>query len=118
MPTYDYKCEDCNHEFEQSHGFNVQPAPCEKCESKNLKIVVNQAPMAFIKGEPTTLGQMAESNTKNMGRYEIEDKRRHQKEGKMKPEKEWWQKSGDATKADISKMTKTQKANYIRKGKK
>ena len=116
MPTYDYKCEDCNHEFEQVHGFNAQPAPCEKCKSKHLKIVINQAPMAFVKGEPTTLGQIAESNTKNMGRYELEDKRAYQEAGKQKPKKEWWQKSGDATKGEINKMSKAQKAKYIRDG--
>ena len=118
MPAYDYECQDCSHEFEQSHGFNDMPSPCEKCSGGNVEIIVNQAPCAFVKGEPTTLGQLAESNTKNMGTYETEDKRRHQEEGKVKQKKEWWQKSGDATKVEISKMTKTQKANYIKKGQK
>ena len=115
MPTYDYLCNDCGSEFERVHGFGKTPEPCE-CGSSNIKIVINQAPAAFVKGEPTTLGQLAEANTKNMGRYELEDKRAYQEAGKQKPKKEWWQKSGNASSADINKMSKAQKAKYIRDG--
>jgi|TARA_R100000406_G_scaffold94968_1_gene88043 putative FmdB family regulatory protein len=115
MPTYDYLCNDCGCEFERIHGFGKTPDPCE-CGSSNIKIVINQAPAAFVKGEPTTLGQLAEANTKNMGRYELEDKRAYQEAGKQKPKKEWWQKSGNASSADINKMSKAQKAKYIRDG--
>jgi hypothetical protein len=51
-----------------------------------------------------------------MGRYELEDKRAYQEAGKQKPKKEWWQKSGNASSADINKMSKAQKAKYIRDG--
>ena len=115
MPTYDYLCNDCGCEFERIHGFGKTPDPCE-CGSSNIKIVINQAPAAFVKGEPTTLGQLAEANTKNMGRYELEDKRAYQEAGKQKPKKEWWQKSGNASSADRNKMSKAQKAKYIRDG--
>ena len=118
MPTYDYQCNDCGHEFEQIHGFNRQPSPCEKCEGKNLRIVVNQAPLAFVKGEPKTLGQLAESNTKNMGKYELEDKREYQNAEKKEKQKDWWEKSGDAGRGDINKMTAKQKAAYIKGEKK
>ena len=117
MPTYDYLCNACGHEFEQSHGFGKTPEPCS-CGSKDIKIVINQPPAAFVKGEPTTLGQLAESNTKNMGRYELEDRRAYQNEGKQKPKKDWWQKSGSASKDEIGKMSKSQKAKYIKDGKK
>jgi hypothetical protein len=55
-----------------------------------------------------------------MGRYELEDKRAQQEKGNLKKNKpkDWWQKSGDATKADINKMSKTQKAKYIKEGEK
>ena len=69
MPTYDYECNDCGCEFEQFHRFSEDPSPCGSCGSSNIKTVINQAPMGFVKGEPTTLGQLAENNTKNMGRY-------------------------------------------------
>lgn len=119
MPTYDYLCNDCGHEFEQSHGFGKTPEPCS-CGSSDIKIVINQAPVVFVKGEAKTLGQLAETNTKNMGRYELEDHRAKQEKGNLKKQKqkEWWQKSGDATKTDINNMSKTQKAKYIKEGKK
>mgnify|MGYP003656204632 CR=1 FL=1 len=118
MPTYDYECQDCSHEFEQFHGFNDTPSPCEKCNSENVEIVVNQAPVGFVKGEPTTLGQLAESNTKNMGRYELEAKRAKQEKGNLKNKepKEWWRKSGNASQKEIGKMSKAQKAKYIQGG--
>ncbi len=120
MPTYDYFCNDCGCEFEQFHGFNKQPSPCEDCGSSNIKVVINQAPMCFVKGEPTTLGQLAEVNTKNMGSYELSEKRAKQEEGNLKKQKpkNWVEKSGDATQSEINKMSKAQKAKYIKDGKK
>tara|TARA_Y100001938_G_scaffold140278_1_gene208254 strand:- start:1864 stop:2226 length:363 start_codon:yes stop_codon:yes gene_type:complete len=120
MPTYDYLCNECGCEFEQAHGFHDEPSPCESCGSPDIKKVINQAPMAFVKGEATTLGHLAERNTSKMGRYELGDRRGQQQEAdqKTKKPKEWWQKSGDATKKDISKMSDKQKSDYIFKGKK
>ena len=117
MPTYDYLCNDCNCEFEQSHGFNKTPEPC-KCGSSDIKIVINQPPEAFVKGEPKTLGQLAEANTKNMGRYELDDHRAKQEKGNLKKQKpkDWWEKSGNANKSEINKMSAKQKAKYIRDG--
>ena len=55
-----------------------------------------------------------------MGKYELDDKRAKQEKGNLKKKKEkgWVEKSGSATKAEINKMTKKQKANYIRDGNK
>lgn len=34
MPTYDYVCTICNHEFEAFHGINAEPVKnCPKCGS-------------------------------------------------------------------------------------
>ena len=110
MPTYDYLCNECGCEFEQAHGFHDEPSPCESCGSPDIKKVINQAPMGFVKGGVTTLGHLAERNTSKMGRYELGDKRGQQED--------WWQKSGDATKKEISKMSDKQKSDYIFKGKK
>ena len=117
MPTYDYRCQDCENEFENFHRFNDAPSPCEKCGSENLERLFNEAPMVFTKGDPTTLGQLAESNTKGMGKYELEDKREYQNAEKKKKEKDWWKKSGSANRNEINKMTKKQKAKYIKDGK-
>ena len=37
---------------------------------------------------------------------------------KKEQKKDWWEKAGDASKSDINKMSKSQKAKYIRDGKK
>ena len=120
MPDYDYECQDCSHEFEQFHGFSDTPSPCEKCNSKNVEIVVNKAPVGFVKGEPKTLGQLAESNTKNMGRYELDNHKEKQEKGNLKKQKpkDWWEKSGDANKSEINKMSTKQRARYVKDGKK
>ena len=120
MPTYDYLCNECGCEFEQAHGFHDEPSPCESCGSPDIKKVINQAPMGFVKGGVTTLGHLAERNTSKMGRYELGDKRGQQEEAnqKTKKPKDRWQKSGDATKKEISKMSDKQKSDYIFKGKK
>ena len=83
-----------------------------------IKIVINQPPIGFVKGEAKTLGQLAEKNTKKMGRYELDDRRAYQNAEKKEKKKDWWEKSGDASKSDINKMSKSQKAKYIRDGKK
>jgi|TARA_Y100000996_G_C22318721_1_gene559378 putative FmdB family regulatory protein len=120
MPTYDYLCNECGCEFEQSHGFGKKPSPCESCGSSDIKIVINQVPMAFVKGEAKTLGQLADRNTSKMGSYELSEKRAKQEEGNLKKQKskDWWQKSGSANSSDINKMSTSQKAKYIKDGKK
>ena len=84
MPTYDYLCNECGCEFEQAHGFHDEPSPCESCGSPDIKKVINQAPMGFVKGGVTTLGHLAERNTSKMGRYELGDKRGQQEEANQK----------------------------------
>ena len=82
MPTYDYSCRSCGKVFEQTHGFNDSPSPCV-CGSSDLSIIIHP-PTVFVKGEATTIGQLSERNTKQMGRYELEDKRREQNKGNNK----------------------------------
>ena len=98
MPTYEYQCENCNHNYEIE---KLMSDPHEKREA-------------------STLGHLADRNTSKMGKYELGDKRGKQEEASKKTEKpkEWWQKGGGATKKDISKMSDKQKSDYIFKGKK
>tara|TARA_R100001244_G_scaffold48965_1_gene43497 strand:- start:2519 stop:2878 length:360 start_codon:yes stop_codon:yes gene_type:complete len=119
MPTYEYQCKKCDHNFEIVKAFgDPHKKKCPDCGKYSLYQVINP-PTIFVKGEPTTLGQLSERNTAKMGKYELDDKRDWQKKGnQLGITKNWVEESGDATKSEISKMTKTQKANYIRKGKK
>ena len=120
MPTYEYQCEECDHNFEIVKMISdPHESMCPKCKKLTLYQVISPSTV-FIKGEATTVGQLADRNTKKMGKYELGDKRGRQEEGNLKNKKEkgWVEKSGSATKAEINKMTKKQKANYIRDGKK
>jgi len=118
MPTYEYQCDDCGSTFEQVRRFNEEPLPC-KCGSNKLTQIIH-APMVFVKGEATTLGQLADRNTSKMGRYELDSKREQQEKGNLKDKKEknWVQKSGDASVKDINKMSDSKKQRYIRDGRK
>ncbi|MAF25016.1 hypothetical protein CL634_05510 [bacterium] len=116
MPTYEYICRSCGKNFDQSRKLNKPPSPCA-CGSVDLAQVYHP-PTIFVKGEPTTLGQLSEKNTNNMGKYELQDKRKEQSEGKKKKEAPWYTESGAASASEINKMTPQQKASYIKKGKK
>ncbi|MCB9456625.1 MAG: zinc ribbon domain-containing protein [Anaerolineaceae bacterium] len=55
MPLYDYRCEDCDHEFVARHGFEEAPPPCPNCQSAALKRLIKRAP-AQAKGVLTLAG--------------------------------------------------------------
>lgn len=120
MPTYEYQCENCNHNYEiEKLMSDPHEKQCPECKKMTLYQVYSP-PMVFVKGEASTLGHLADRNTSKMGKYELGDKRGKQEEASKKTEKpkEWWQKGGGATKKDISKMSDKQKSDYIFKGKK
>ena len=68
-------------------------------------------PTLIINGHYTTLGQLAESNTKKMGHYELEEKQRQDSEEFRKAKKE-----ARKSQRAINKMTKEQKKKYILEG--
>ena len=90
---------------------------CPECKGTELQQVFDNPPLVFVKGEITTLGQLAEKNTTKMGRSELEDKRAQHAKGNLKQER-WQDKAGNATPKEIQKMTSQQKNKYIREGKK
>ena len=47
MPTYDYECSQCEHNFERKQRFDEEPvATCPKCEGKARR-VINSVPIIF-----------------------------------------------------------------------
>jgi len=42
MPTYVYKCRDCEHRFEQTHGFHDDPVQiCPECGGQVQRVIGN-----------------------------------------------------------------------------
>lgn len=109
MPTYDYECSECAHQDEIFQKFSEAPlSVCTSCGASSFRRVILQPPLAFIKGEARTVGQLADRNLKKMGRYELEDRQRADNTEERKEAKE-----SSALRQRINKMTPAQKKKYI-----
>ena len=82
MPTYDYGCNHCGFLWKDvTQSINDTPKKkCPKCSKMTLDRILFGGIHVFTRGEATTLGQLAEQNTKKMGHYELQDKRAKTKE--------------------------------------
>lgn len=81
MPTYEYKCNECQHHLEIKQSFSDAPlVDCPKCKLPELERIISGGLASFISKDPTTIGQLAERNTAKMGHYELQEKRQFQKE--------------------------------------
>ncbi len=88
---FDYECQnaDCQFSFEVEQTLKARRLrKCKVCGKTTLERVILEAPLGFVQGEPTTVGQLAERNTKSMGVYGIEEARRQQREAKIASRKE------------------------------
>ena len=51
MPTYDYACQGCDHQFEQFQSIKDEPlVQCPKCKKKKLKRLVGSGAGLIFKG--------------------------------------------------------------------
>lgn len=112
MAIYEYKCKACEHFFEEEVSIKKykRKKKCPSCGKHKLKRILS-APDISVRQESTTLGQLAESNAKKMGRYELEEKQRQDNKelGKLKRDTRKTQK-------EINNMTSNQKKKYILEG--
>jgi len=112
MPTYDYECSECGHLEEMFQKFSEKEVnTCPECASSTYGRVILHAPFSFVKGEPTTVQQLADRNTQKMGHYELQDRRKADNMDVHKKNKE-----ANAIRNKINKMTPQQKRNYIENG--
>lgn len=82
MPTYEYQCDKCSHNFDKVQSFKDKPLKkCPACKKLALKKVIH-AP--YYIPEVKTLGGVAEKNTREMGKYRLEDKRKSQEDNANK----------------------------------
>jgi len=48
MPTYVYKCEDCEHSFEARQSFSDEPlTECPSCDTGSVRRVINSVGVVF-----------------------------------------------------------------------
>lgn len=140
MPTYDYACSECKFEFETVHGMKDEDflKTCPECFEDTLKIVYYTPPDGFVKGDPKTLGLLADRNRSAMSHQQYEDKIRQDKEdykAKIQARKEMmplipgetrpdpssfetpiWRPGTTKPNMKLANLTKQQTENYIVKG--
>mgnify|MGYP006410052985 CR=1 FL=1 len=112
MPLYDYECRKCVYYTEIWQGMMDDPIQkCPNCgENALVKVIINP-PAAIVRGEAKTIGQLADKNTRKMGKYELED--RQQKDNVAQK-----QEVSDKRKLHqkINSMSEAQKLKWIRGG--
>lgn len=114
MPLYDFECEPCAYYTEISQSmFSPSLLECPICGQETLKKVFLNPPHISVRGEVTTIGQMADRNTEKMGKYEREDKTKKDKNGKGLTKE---QKEKRKQHQKITAMTPQQKIKWIKEG--
>ena len=85
MPTYDYGCNHCGFLW-QDVIQSINDAPkkkCPKCSKMTLDRILFGGIHVFTRGEATTLGQLAEHNTKKWDIMSCRTRERKQKKKRM-----------------------------------
>jgi putative FmdB family regulatory protein len=54
MPNYNYRCRNCELEFESFHGMKEKSSPCPDCESEDLKKIIKTVSFKVVGGTETT----------------------------------------------------------------
>lgn len=133
MPTYEYKCEACDHGFEivESITIHKERIKCPKCKKKKLNPVFS-VPYAIIKGsDRESLGSFAERNTKRLGKELVAKKEESKSEKRNRPlpsgmeslptptkkKKVWWRKD-DKIDTSLANLSPEKKQKFIATGEK
>ena len=98
MPTYDYKCEACNHEWELFQSMNDSPVKrCPKCKKQKAKRLLGLGAGLIFKGtgfyetdyKKKTGGESKESTSKsNSGNSDKGSSSKPEKKKESKPKKD------------------------------
>jgi putative FmdB family regulatory protein len=106
--TYDYSCNCCGFYWaDVTQSINDDPKKnCPKCKHDTLERVLFP-PLVFVRGEPTTLGQLAELNSKKFGKYGLAEREESVDRSKKRAKQEF---------DSLNKMTPKQKQEWIENG--
>jgi len=113
MPKYDYGCNCCGFSWEDiQQSINDPPKKkCPRCKKMTLERVIFGGVEPFVRGDATTLGQLAERNSKKMGKSGVEEReaiKQEQVNQGLKSHREEIKRVG--------KMSDTQKERFIDNG--
>ena len=112
MPLYDFECEPCAYYTEIRQSFDGPSCiKCPQCGKQTLKKVFINPPSIMVRGEPSTIGHLADRNTSKMGKYELEDKNAANNIHQDKTNR----KKRDINRR-INSMTQSQKLKWIKEG--
>jgi putative FmdB family regulatory protein len=114
MPRYDYECSNCGYKLEDVFQ-SITDKPLKKCKNCNKEKLerVIFAPHVYVRGEATTIGQLAERNSEKMGKLQIQEKTLQDKESKKQALSE----AKKEINSKINRLTDKQKRRYIEDGK-
>jgi DNA-directed RNA polymerase subunit RPC12/RpoP len=109
---YDYMCKYCSNKIiDCQQSIHEKPyTKCEACGEHGLERII-YPPTVFCHVEITTVGQLAEKNSKKMGKYGLEEKvlkDKESKKGALSEARKELKKLGG--------MTDEQKRRYIENG--
>ena len=75
MPTYDYRCKSCGHEFEEFQTMSSDPLTmCPKCAKPTLKRLMSSGGGLIFKGSGFYLTDYKKSNTSSSSSAQSESK--------------------------------------------
>ena len=112
MPLYDFDCEPCIYYAEIRQSVDAPDTlTCPLCNKPTLKKVFISPPFISVRGEPTTIGHLADRNASRMGKYEMQDK---QAQDNSPVDKEKAEKR--ATHRKINSMSPERQMKWIREG--
>jgi len=116
MPRYSFCCEACSDKFIKSwmikeYDIEIKKNSCPSCGSNKVFRDYEEDNMVVSYHDVKTIGQLAEKNTKKMGKYELENRMRDDNMELHKQNKEV-----SARRRKINKMTPQQKKKWIMEG--
>ena len=116
MPEYSFHCEKCSYDFSElwsitSYEDRLKTVCCPECHSNKVYRDYQEDSVVVSYHEVKTIGQLAEKNTKKMGKYHLEDRMREDNMELHKKNKE-----ASAKRRKLNKMTAEQKHKYVMEG--
>ncbi len=127
MPNYNFHCKKCDIDFESQLSFKefdalkIKRVPCVNCgQKKQVKQVYGDILHSSVKNI-TTIGQLAEHNSKKIGKTKLEEETAKEKEKWPKENKPWYGRMESKKKREIfgennAKVRQQKIQRYIEKG--